>query len=47
MCDAGAAEVGVLGVLLAPPIFLEIGRISAFSTPNISELKEGAAKKSD
>ena len=31
------------GGAIAPPIFLEIGEIAAFSTPNISRLKEGTA----
>ena len=34
------------GGAIVPPIFLETGRIWAFSTPNISGLKEGAARKS-
>ena len=42
--SAGAAELGVFGVIL-PTIFLEIGRILAFSTPNITRSKEGAVLK--
>ena len=30
---------------IAPPIFLKIGKIVSFSTPNISRLKEGATPK--
>ena len=37
---------GGAGCAIAPPIFLEIGKISGFSTSNISGLKEGAARKS-
>ena len=37
---------GGAGGAIAPPIFLEIGEIYGFSTPNISGLKEGAASKS-
>ena len=37
---------GGAGGAIAPPIFLEIGEIAAFSTPNISRLKEGAARRS-
>ena len=37
---------GGAGGAIAPPIFLEIGEIYGFSTPNISGLKEGAARKS-
>ena len=34
---SGAAELGVPGVLyIAPPIFLEIGKILTLSTSNIS-----------
>ena len=34
---------GGAGVAIAPPIFLGIGKILAFSTPNISRSKDGAA----
>ena len=37
---------GGAGSAIAPPIFLEIGEIEAFSTPNISGLKEGDRWKS-
>ena len=33
------------GGAVAPPIFLEIGNILSFSTPNISRLKEGSVLK--
>ena len=36
---------GGAGGPIAPPIFLEIDKIQPFSTPNISGLKEGAARK--
>ena len=32
---AGAPKLRVLGGAIAPPIFLEINKIFAFSTPNI------------
>ena len=34
--------IGGAGGAIAPPIFLEIGKILAFSTPNISISKEVA-----
>ena len=34
------------GGAIAPPIFLEIGEIVAFSTPNISRSKEGTTPES-
>ena len=40
----GAGNGGAGGAI-APPIFLQIGKIPAFSTPNISRSKEGAPLK--
>ena len=40
------AGTGGAGGALAPPIFLQIGKILLFSTPNISKSKEGDTKKS-
>ena len=37
---------GGAGGALEPPIFLQIGKILLFSTPNISKSKEGDTKKS-
>ena len=37
---------GGAGSAIAPTIFLEIGEIVAFSTPNIFKSKEGAAPES-
>ena len=37
------AGTGGAGGAIATPIFLEIGEKVAFSTPNISRLKEGTA----
>ena len=39
------AGAGGAGGAIAPPIFLEIGEIVAFSTPNISRFKIGFAPK--
>ena len=44
-CPSRGDGTGGAGGAIAPPIVLEIGRILAFSTPNISELKEGATWK--
>ena len=38
--------IGGAGGATTPPIFLEIGEILGFCTPNISGLKEGVARKS-
>ena len=37
---------GGAGGAIALPIFLELGKIRGFSTPNISGLKKGDARKS-
>ena len=34
---------GGAGGVIAPPIFIEIGKILAFSTPSIPRLNEGIA----
>ena len=36
---------GGAGCAIAPPIFLEIGKVLVFSTPNISKSKEGDTPK--
>ena len=40
------ARTGGAGGAMAPPIFLEIGEIVAFITPDIFRSKEGAAPDS-
>ena len=34
--------IGSAGGAIAPPIYFEIGEILAFSTPNISRMREGS-----
>ena len=45
MIDHRIVGTGGAGDAIAPTIFLEIGKIIAFSTPNISRSKEGAPLK--
>ena len=44
-CPSRGDGTGDAGGAIAPPIFLEIGRILAFSTLNIFGLKEDATRK--
>ena len=43
MCKGGGT--GGAGGAIAPPIFLEIDQILAFSTPNISRSNKGVTQK--
>ena len=46
LLNRGAGSRGVGGAI-APLMFFEIGKILAFSTPNISRSKEGTAQESN